>query len=226
MATRSIGLSEALHAYLVAETMSESALLARLRAETAALGDVARMQISPEQGRFMALLIKLIGARTVLEIGTFTGYSTLVMAEALPADGRLVSCDVSEEWTGIAQHYWAEAGLAERIDLRIGPASDSLAALRREGEDGRFDVCFIDADKPSYPHYYEAALILLRPGGLMMIDNALWSGAVADPARTDEATESLRRINRLARDDNRVEASLVPIGDGVLLVRKIGLQAD
>ena len=220
MSTRSIGLSEAVHAYLVTETMSEPPLLTRLRAETAALGEPARMQISPEQGRFMAFLIGLIGARNVLEIGTFTGYSALVMALALPADGRLVACDVSEEWTTIARHYWAEAGVAERVELRIGPAADTLATLRHDGEDGRFDLCFIDADKPNYPLYYEQGLALLRSGGLIMIDNALWSGAVADPARTDDATESLRRINRLARDDERVDVSLVPIGDGLLLARK------
>jgi caffeoyl-CoA O-methyltransferase len=178
------------------------------------------MQIAPEQGQFMALLLRLIGARQVLEIGTFTGYSALAMALALPENGRLVACDVSEDWTAIARRYWAEAGVEGRIDLAIAPASETLARLRREGGDGRFDASFIDADKPNYPLYYEESLALLRPGGLIMVDNALWSGAVADPARDDPETEALRRLNRTARDDARVDVSLVPIGDGLLLARK------
>ena len=220
MSNRSIGLSDALHAYLVAETMNEPAIFSRLRAETAALGESARMQIAPEQGQFMALLMRLVGARTVLEIGTFTGYSALAMTLALPPDGRLVACDVSDEWTAIARRYWAEAGVADRIELMIAPAVESLARLREDGQDERFDACFIDADKANYLHYYEEALALLRPGGLIMVDNALWGGAVADPGRTEAETETLRRLNHLARDDHRVDASLVPIGDGLLLLRK------
>jgi predicted O-methyltransferase YrrM len=220
MSNRSIGLSDALHAWLVAETVRESELSARLRAETAALGDEARMQIAPEQGQFMALLLRLIGARRVLEIGTFTGYSALVMALALPEDGRLVACDISEDRTAIARRYWAEAGVAGRIDLVLAPAAETLARLRREGADDSFDAIFIDADKEGYPLYYEEALALLRPGGLIMVDNALWGGAVADPARDDAGTEAVRTVDRTARDDARVDESLVPIGDGLLLVRK------
>jgi predicted O-methyltransferase YrrM len=220
MTNRSLGLSDALHAYLVEETLREPALLARLRAETAAIGERARMQIAPEQGQFMALLLRLIGARQVLEVGTFTGYSALAMALALPEGGRVLTCDLSEEWTVIARRYWAEAGMENRIELVLGPAAETLARLRREGADEAFDAAFIDADKENYPLYYEECLALVRPGGLIMVDNALWSGAVADPSRDDAATQALRRLNRLARDDDRVDASLAPVGDGLLLVRK------
>src|SRR5262249_35974136 len=180
---RSIGLDDRLYAYLCETTLREPELMARLRAETSRL-QRGTMQISPEQGQLMGLLVRLMGARHALEIGTFTGYSALAVALALPADGKLTCCDVSEEWTQMAQRYWRAAGVAERIDLRLGPAAETLAA----GEDGRFDFAFIDADKESYDFYYEQCLKPVRPGGLIAIDNALWHGWVVDPAYRDADT--------------------------------------
>jgi predicted O-methyltransferase YrrM len=199
--------------------MRETPIQARLRAETASLPE-ARMQIGADQGALMAMLVRLLGARRALEIGTFTGYSALAVASALPPDGRLICCDVSEEWTAIGRRYWKEAGVAERIDLRLAPATETLAGLLREGGADSFDFAFIDADKENYDAYYEACLRLVRPGGLIAVDNALWSGAVADPSVTDAETEALRALNRKVRDDGRVEACLLTVGDGVLLARK------
>jgi len=215
---RTIGLDDRLYAYLCEQTLREPALMARLRAETSRLPR-GTMQISPEQGQLMALLVRLIAARRALEIGTFTGYSALAVALALPADGKLICCDVSEEWTRTAQRYWREAGVADRIDLRLGPAAETLQALRTAGEDGRFDFAFIDADKESYELYYEQCLKLVRPGGLIAVDNALWHGWVADPAHDDADTRAIRALNRKLRDDARVDMVLVPIGDGLLLAR-------
>jgi predicted O-methyltransferase YrrM len=212
-------LPPAVERYVSEEFTREPPLQRRLRAETAALPR-AGMQIGPDQGALMALLVRLVGARQALEVGVFTGYSSLCVAAALPADGRLVACDVSEEWTAVARRYWQEAGLAGRIDLRLGPASDTLAQLEKELGPGAFDFAFIDADKPSYDGYYEACLRLVRPGGLIALDNMLWEGAVADPAVTDEETVALRALNRKVRDDHRVEATLLTVGDGVLLARK------
>jgi predicted O-methyltransferase YrrM len=195
----------------------ETAVQRRLRAETAALPE-GRMQIGADQGALLALLVRLTGARRALEVGTFTGYSALAVAAALPAEGKLVTCDVSEQWTAIARRYWEEAGVSGRIDLRLGPAAETLAGLLRQGES--FDFAFIDADKESYDAYYEACLRLVRPGGLIAIDNVLWSGAVADPAAVDAETEAIRALNTKVRDDGRVEACLVTVGDGVMLVRK------
>ena len=178
------------------------------------------MQIGPDQAALFALLVHATGVRRALEIGTFTGYSALAVASALPADGKLITCDVSEEWTRIAQRYWAEAGLSNRIELRLGPAAETLAALRREGAAESFDFAFIDADKESIDAYYEACLTLVRPGGLIAVDNVLWHGAVVDASVTDEETEAIRALNRKVRDDNRVEACLLTVGDGILLVRK------
>jgi caffeoyl-CoA O-methyltransferase len=197
----------------------ETPVQVRLRAETAAL-PLGRMQIGADQGALLALLVKLIGARRALEVGTFTGYSALAVASALPPDGKLITCDVSEEWTAIARRYWQEAGLASRIDLRLGPATETLAGLLRAGES--FDFAFIDADKESYDAYYEACLRLVRTGGLIAIDNVLWSGSVADPSAVDAETEAIRALNRKVRDDGRVEACLVTVGDGVMLTRKRG----
>lgn len=219
MSSRTFQLSDAVHAYLIRETMRESPLLARLRAQTAVLPG-ANMQISPEQGQFMRLLIELTGAQRALEIGVFTGYSALCVAEALPDDGRLIACDVSEEWTAIARQYWKEAGVAAKIDLRIGNAAATLDALLREGGENRFDFAFIDADKAAYDRYYELCLRLVRPGGLIAIDNALWSGRVGDRAAQDPDTVALRALNVKVRDDERVTSSLVPIGDGLLLARR------
>ena len=219
MSNRTIDLTDALYDYLLSVSLRETDLQRRLREETAAL-PMARMQISPEQGQFMALLARLLGARRVLEVGVFTGYSSLAVALALPADGRIVACDVSEEWTAVARRYWAEAGVAGRIDLRLAPAVDTLDALIAGGGAGTFDLAFIDADKTAYLDYYERALELLRPGGLLMTDNTLWSGRVADPEVGDADTVALRHYNEHLHRDARIDLSLVPIGDGLTLARK------
>jgi predicted O-methyltransferase YrrM len=222
MSRRTIELTDALHAYLVEQTVTETDVLRRLREETGRLPD-ADMQIAPEQGQFMRLLVELVGARNALEIGTFTGYSAIWIASGLPAGGQLICCDVSEEWTSIARRYWQEAGVAERIDLRLGPALDTLDALLREDANaparGAFDFVFIDADKEKTETYYEHSLELLRPGGLITIDNAFHGGRVADSA-VDDANVPHRVLNRRICHDPRVSACLVPIGDGLLLARK------
>jgi predicted O-methyltransferase YrrM len=219
VSNRTISLDDRLYRYFLSVSLREHPVLRRLREETSELPN-AGMQIAPEQGQFMALLSKLTGARKVLEIGTFTGYSALTMALALPPSGRIVACDVSREWTAIAQRYWAEAGVASRIDLRLAPALETTAALLDEGEALTFDFAFIDADKERYADYYEAALQLLRPGGLITVDNSLWNGRVADPAARDADTLAIRAFNERLRDDLRIDLSLVPIGDGLTLARK------
>ena len=219
MSRRTINLDERLYDYLTRMSLREPAILARLREETRPL-EQAGMQISAEQGQFMALLLQLIGARRCLEVGTFTGYSALACALVLPPDGELVALDVSDEWTSMGRRYWAEAGVADRIDLRIAPASESLRRLRAEGRDGSFDFMFIDADKPSYEDYVEQGFHLVRPGGLIAIDNVLWDGRVADPAVTDGNTEAIRRLNARLHGDARFDLSMVPIGDGLTLLRK------
>ncbi|WP_420426772.1 class I SAM-dependent methyltransferase [Algiphilus sp.] len=219
MTNRSIQMTEALHAYLLAHSLREDAVLQALREETASLPE-RNMQISPEQGQFMQLLLRLMGARRCLEVGTFTGYSALAMAQVLPADGEVVTCDCSEEWTRIASRYWQQAGMQQRIVLKLGTAADSLAALLDEGQGGRFDFAFIDADKAGYAHYYESCLQLVRAGGLIAIDNTLWDGRVVDPATTDTATEAIRAFNAALHADTRVDISMVPIGDGLSLARK------
>ena len=221
MSSQSIGLSDSVQDYLIANSLRESPLQRQLREETAsAFGGAASMQIAPEQGQFMALMAKLIGARLALEIGTFTGYSALVVAQALPPDGRLIACDISADWTAIGRRYWAEAGVSDRIDLRLGPAIETLAALRTSADAGRFDLAFIDADKTNYARYFEDCLALLRPGGLIMIDNVLWSGSVADPTKADADTVAIRALNAALHTDERIDLSLVPIGDGLTLARK------
>ncbi len=217
MGNRSLVL-DAVERYVGETITKETPLQRRLREETAQLPG-ARMQIGPDQGALMAFLIRLIGARRALEIGVFTGYSGLAVASALPADGKLIACDVSEEWTRIARRYWQEAGVAGRITLRLGPALETLAALEREGNEP-FDFAFIDADKENNDRYYEACLRLLRPGGLIAVDNIIWGGRVADPAVTDAETEAIRALNLKMRDDARVEAVLLTVGDGVMLARK------
>ncbi|MHB1217570.1 MAG: class I SAM-dependent methyltransferase [Alphaproteobacteria bacterium] len=219
MARRSINLTDPLHEYLVASSVREPAVLARLRAETAPL-EMAGMQISAEQGQFMRLLVELIGAKRVVEVGTFTGYSSLAVALSLPADGRIVACDVNREWTGIARRYWAEAGVAGKIDLRLAPARDTLDAMIAAGEQGRYDFAFIDADKKNYDAYYERCLQLVRGGGLLAIDNVLWNGKVIDSSANDEDTNAIRALNAKIAKDERVSVSLVPIGDGLTLARK------
>jgi predicted O-methyltransferase YrrM len=218
MSLRSL-LPEAVDNYLQNVATSETPLERRLREETARLPN-GGMQIGADQGAFLALLIRLTGARRALEIGTFTGYSALAVAAALPADGRLVCCDVSDEWTSIARRYWKEGGMADRIDLRLAPAAQTLEDLLREPGPGSFDFAFIDADKSGYDGYYEQCLRLLRAGGLMAFDNTLWSGTVADPTKADPDTSALRALNLKVRDDPRVTSCLVSIGDGVLLAMK------
>ncbi len=219
MSNRSIVLDDPLYEYLLSVSLRESDVLRRLREETAALPQ-HNMQIAPEQGQFMALLAELIGARKCLEIGTFTGYSALAVAAALPPDGTLVTCDISEDFTARAQPFWRQAGVAGRIDLRIGPALDTLDALIADGEAGSFDFAFIDADKANYQGYFQRVLDLVRRGGLICVDNVLWHGAVVDPARNDEDTEAIRAFNASLARDPRVSLSLVPIGDGLTLARK------
>jgi predicted O-methyltransferase YrrM len=219
MSSRTIQMTDRLYDYLLKVSLREPPLLAALRAETAKL-PMAGMQISPEQGQFMALLAELIGARRAIEVGTFTGYSALCVAQALPPDGKLIACDISEEFTSVARRYWAKAGLADRIELRLAPALDTLKSLLAGGGAGSFDFAFIDADKTQYDAYYEAILKLLRPGGLIAIDNVLWSGAVADDRKRDADTVALRALNEKLRIDKRISLSMLPIGDGLTLVRK------
>lgn len=219
MSTETIQLTEAVRRYLAEQTVREPGFLRELRAETAKL-DNGHMQIAPEQGQFMALLAQMLGARRALEVGVFTGYSSTCVALALPADGELVACDVSEEYTAVARRYWERAGIADRVDLRIGPAVETLEALIAEGQSGSFDFAFIDADKDMYDRYYEQCLTLLRPGGVVALDNALRHGRVADASADDAATVAIRGLNAKIRDDERVSLSLVPIGDGVMLARK------
>jgi len=219
MGNRSISLTDQLYDYILSVSSREPALLARLREETAS-DPMASMQIAPDQGQFMALLVRLIGARRCIEIGVFTGYSSLCTALAMPDDGRILACDVSEKWTAIARRYWREAGVDHKIDLRLAPALQTLDALLSAGGAGRYDFAFVDADKPNYRGYYERLLELLRPNGLMMIDNTLWSGDVADPDKTDASTVALRDLNAHLHHDERIDVSLTPIGDGLTLVRK------
>lgn len=212
-------LPETLHHYLLSASLREPPILARLREETAS-HPRARMQVPPEHGQFLSLIIQLMGARHTLEVGVFTGYSSLAVALALPEDGRITACDISEEYTAIARRYWQEAGVDHKIDLQLRPALESLHELLARGEQSKFDFAFIDADKTNYENYYEAALELVRPGGLIMVDNVLWSGAVADPAVNDADTNALRAFNKKLHDDSRIELSMLPLGDGVTLALK------
>jgi predicted O-methyltransferase YrrM len=219
VATKSHGLSDELHAYLLSVGVGEPEILRRLRDETAKLPQ-SDMQIAPEQGAFMGMLVELMGARRCLEVGTFTGYSSLAVALRLPPDGRITCCDVSEEWTAIARRYWEEAGVAGRVDLRLGPAVETLQALLDGGAAGTYDFGFIDADKKNYPTYYELVLRLLRPGGLVAIDNVFWDGRVVEPAGRDANLAAIQELNRHIASDERVAISMVPIADGLTLARK------
>ena len=219
MSPRSIGLSDPLYAWLLSTTVREAEPLRRLREETATLQD-ANMQIAPEQGQLMALLAKLTGARRTLEIGTFTGYSALAVALAMPEDGRVVACDIDADFTAIAQRYWQAAGVAHKIELRLAPALGTIGRLLADGGAGTFDMAFIDADKENYAAYYEHCLALVRPGGLILLDNMLWNGWVADPSDTQASTQAIRAVARLVHADARVDSVLVPIGDGLMIARK------
>jgi len=214
-----IHFDKALYEYSLANWLRDSDIKRRLRERTAKLPN-AGMQISPDQGQLMALLALSIGAKRALEVGVFTGYSALCVAEALPEDGKLVACDISEEYTAIGKPFWQEAGVAGRIDLRIGPAIDTLHKLLGEGQNGTFDMAFIDADKSHYEEYYEACLQLIRAGGLILIDNVLWGGSVADPKKTDADTAAIRELNAALHQDRRIDLSLIPIGDGLTVARK------
>lgn len=220
MSNRTLEMTDAVYDYLLDVSLREDALLAKLRKETLA-HPMAAMQISPEQGQFMALLARLTGAVRCIEVGVFTGYSSLCVARALPEGGRIVACDVSEEYTAIARRYWAEANLSERIDLRLAPALDTLDGLLADDRAGHFDFGFIDADKENYLGYYERLLRLVRPGGLIAVDNTLWSGRLAKPPADDDDadTRALRAFNRVLHADDRIDLSLVPIGDGLSLAR-------
>ena len=219
MTAKSIGLPDAVHAYVLAHGVREPAILARLREETAS-HPRAQMQIAPEQGAVLRFLVEVLGARRCLEIGTFTGYSSLAVALAMPEDGTIVCCDVSEEFTSVARRYWAEAGVAHKVDLRLAPAVETLDALLADGQAGTFDLAFIDADKRGYPGYWERCVALVRQGGVIAVDNVLWSGDVADPGVTDEDTETLRRVNETIQADERVTPVLLAIADGMTLARR------
>ncbi|TWC10723.1 MULTISPECIES: class I SAM-dependent methyltransferase [unclassified Pseudomonas] len=220
MTARTLNLDDALYQYLLDVSLRETPLQRRLRDETQAL-PMARWQIAPEQGQFLALLVKLTGARRLLEVGTFTGYSALCMACALPQDGSLICCDIPGDYNAVALRYWREAGMAERIDLRLAPALETLDALERQGQGGTFDLIFIDADKANYPAYLERALRLLRGGGLVIFDNTLWSGRVLEAQPQSEDTRAIQALNRALKEDRRVDLSLLPLGDGLTLCRKL-----
>jgi predicted O-methyltransferase YrrM len=219
MANKTIGISDELAAYVVQVGTREPEVLARLREETAAIPQHG-MQIAPEEGAFLTLLVELTGARRCIEIGTFTGYSSTAVALALPDDGQLACCDVSEEWTSLARKYWAEAGVAAKIDLRIAPATETLDDLLADGQQEVYDFAFVDADKAGYDGYYERLLRLVRPGGLIALDNTLWGGAVLDEDTADVDTRAIQALNKKLVDDARVTLCLLPVADGVTLARR------
>jgi predicted O-methyltransferase YrrM len=218
MSKQTTGLEQTLADYIQSISLREPDILRQLREETAKLS-MARMQISPEQGQLMALLVQLMGAKKTLEIGVFTGYSALAVALVLPVDGKVIACDISEEYTAIAKDFWKKAGVSEKIDLRIAPALETLDQLISE-ETESFDLAFIDADKRNYENYYERALTLLRPGGLILIDNVLWSGKVTDPTITDKQTQAIRDFNQKLHQDSRISLSSIAIADGLTLALK------
>ena len=219
MANKTMGISDDLAAYVVAHGTREPDVLRRLREETAGIPR-HNMQIAPEQGAFLALLVELIGARRCIEVGTFTGYSSTAVALAMPDDGRLVCCDVSEEWTSMARRYWDDAGVAGKIDLHLAPAGETLDRLLADGEEGSYDFAFVDADKAGYDGYYERVLRLVRPGGLIALDNMLWGGDVLDTDSDDPDTQALQALNLKLADDDRVTVCLLPLADGVTLARR------
>jgi caffeoyl-CoA O-methyltransferase len=216
-APKSFFLTKPVHDYLVAHAPPLDDVQRDLIAETEGLGGISMMQIAPEQGAFMTLLTRLIGARHAIEVGTFTGYSAISIARGLTDDGTLLCCDVNEEWTAIARKYWGRAGVDDKIELRIAPAVETLRSLPA-GE--RFDLAFIDADKPNYPTYYEEVLARLRRNGVILVDNTLWGGAVVDPKVTDDNTKAIRAFNDAIAADDRVESTILTVGDGLTLIRK------
>ncbi len=220
MSSKTINLNDSLLHYIQSVSVQESEVLKQLRAETAKQ-PMAVMQIAPEQGQFMSLLVQLLNAKKTLEIGVFTGYSALIVALALPPDGQVIACDINKEYTAIAQQFWQQAGVAEKIDLRIAPALETLDKLIAENHSNTFDFAFIDADKSNYSNYYEKALQLVRPGGVIAIDNVLWSGRVADPEVQDNRTQKIREFNQNLAQDSRVKISLLPLADGLTLALKL-----
>jgi predicted O-methyltransferase YrrM len=217
---KTVATTDRLLDYVVANGVREHPVLDKIRRETAALGDAAVMQIAPDQGAFMQLLARAAGTRRAIEVGTFTGYSALAVALALPPDGRMTCCELNADYAAKARTYWAEAGLADRIEVRIGLAAETLEQILRAPPPGLYDFAFIDADKTGYPTYYEQCLGLLRPGGLLLLDNMLWSGKVADPDARDASTETIRALTRRIHEDARVDACLLTVADGLMLCRK------
>ncbi len=219
MTTRTIEVDDRLYQYILDTSLREHPVLAELRAETAKRPE-SSMQISPEQGQFMGLLVKMLAAVRTIEIGVYTGYSSIATALALPPDGRLIACDTSEKWTSVARQYWKKAGVEDKIELRSASAIETLDRLLDDGQDETYDFVFIDADKTEYDDYYERSLRLIRPGGVIAVDNTLWGGRVADPSINDEDTEAIKAFNKKLHGDERVDLSLVPIGDGLTIARK------
>ncbi|MDC1213399.1 class I SAM-dependent methyltransferase [Rhodospirillales bacterium] len=220
MSTHTIDIVDRLYAYMLDISLREPDVLRRLRDETAK-HPMAIMQISPEQGQLMQMLVRMLDAKNCIEVGVFTGYSSLVVALALPADGRIVACDISEDYTAVGEPFWKDAGVRGKIDLRIAPATETLDAMITAGETGDYDFAFIDADKPGYPEYFERCLSLLRVGGVIAVDNIFMDGNAADPDTTSENAQAMRKFNAMLKDDTRVELSLIPIGDGLTLARKV-----
>lgn len=220
MSTHTIDIDDRLYAYMLDISLREPDVLRRLRDETAK-HPMAIMQISPEQGQLMQMLVRMLGAKKCIEVGVFTGYSSLAVALALPADGRIVACDISEDYTAVGEPFWKDAGVRDKIDLRIAPATETLDAMITAGETGDYDFAFIDADKPGYPEYFERCLALLRVGGMIAVDNIFMDGNAADPDTTSENAQAMRKFNAMLKDDTRVELSLIPIGDGLMLARKV-----
>ncbi|MBL4647463.1 MAG: class I SAM-dependent methyltransferase [Gammaproteobacteria bacterium] len=219
MAKHYIQLNDQLYDYMLSVSVDEHPVLREIRDYTQQLGSSNYMTL-PEQGQLLGFLVKLLGVKNALEIGTYTGYSATAMALALPADGQLITCDINEAWTKKAKIFWQQAGIINKIDLRLAPALDTLAQLRVEGKENHFDLVFIDANKNSYPQYYDVCLPLLTSGGLMIIDNVLWHGKVADAENQEKSTQAIRRLNEKIYADQRVEVSMLPMGDGMTLVRK------
>ncbi len=221
MANKTLKLNAQLYRYVLDVGLREAAVLRRLR-EATEQEEMSVMRSAPEQGQFMALLLKLMGAKRALEIGTYTGYGTLWMALALPEDGEIVTCDVSRRWTSVARHFWKEAGVPDKVRLKLRPALETLDALLADAQAGTFDFAFIDADKVNYNAYYEACLALIRPGGLICVDNTLWGGSVTDSTKHDADTEAIRAFNVKLKEDDRIELSMLPIADGLTLALKHG----
>ncbi len=219
MSNRTLSINDRIYTYLNSVSLREPELLKRLR-EATSKDAMSKMQIAPEQGQFMALLVELMDINSAIEIGTYTGYSSLWIALSMPEHGRLICCDTNKQWTTLAQHYWILAGVENKIELRLAPALDTLDGLLSEGQAGQFDFAFIDADKQNYLNYYDRCLQLLRPGGLIAVDNTLWNGAVADPENNESNTQAIRGFNHTIYKDKRISLSLVPIGDGLTLARK------